>query len=296
MRSSAQPAPRTRREDRRAPARRPAAVPHRPVQLPLFGEATPSLPPNQGGNRPRLVPSPDAYRLELLRRLNRLSSGKLRSLTLTDNRRTILTVRPAPAADRSRLELRIHHSFVEAPEEVLRAVADFVESKKGSERARQALTLIREHFSRHKSKTGRHRKAVLRPEGCALDLRELVVDLNQRYFEGRLSVDVSWGRAAAGACRRGRGSSLQLGSYSYEDNLIRVHRVLDDPGVPRYVVEAVVHHELLHADMPPEIRNGRRFFHTPEFRRRERQFRLLGRANAWIQEHLPELLRARRRR
>ncbi len=287
MRSSAQPAPRTRREDRRTPAR---LLPNRPVQLPLFGESTPSLP-----ERPRLLPGPDAYRLQLLRRLNRFASGRLSDLKLTDNRRTILTVRPAPAADRARLELRIHHSFLEAPEEVLRAVADFVGSKKGSERARQALTLIREHFSRHKGGAERVRRAILRPEGSVLDLRELVDDLNRRYFEGRLTVAVTWGRAAAGAaCRRGRTSSLQLGSYSYEDNLIRVHRVLDDPGVPRYVVEAVVHHELLHADMPPEIRNGRRFFHTPEFRQRERQFRMLGRANAWIQDHLPELLRARR--
>lgn len=291
MRSSAQPLPRSRREDRRAPARRPSAVPNRPVQLPLFGEATPALPET---SRPRLLPSPDAHRLHLLRRLNRLASGRLSDLKLTDNRRTILTVRPAPVADRTRLELRIHHSFVEAPEEVLRAVADFVGSKKGSERAREALNLIREHFSRHKSAAGRVRRPVLRSEGCALDLRELVDDLNLRYFQGRLAVAVTWGRASCGACRRGRGSSLQLGSYSYEDNLIRIHRVLDDPGVPRYVVEAVVHHELLHADMPPEIHNGRRFFHTPEFRQRERQFRLLGRANAWIQEHLPELLRARR--
>lgn len=291
MRSSAQPVPgRPRREDRRAPARRPA--PNRPVQLPLFGDATPALPQT---SRPRLVPSPDAHRLELLRRLNRLASGRLRDLKLTDNRRTILTVRPAPAADRTRLELRIHHSFLEAPEEVLRAVADFVDSKKGSERARQALNLIREHFSRHRG--GRLRRVVLRPEGAVLDLREIVDDLNRRYFEDRLAVEVTWGRAAGGAggaCRRGRTSSLQLGSYSYEDNLVRIHRVLDDPGVPRYVIEAVVHHELLHADMPPEVRNGRRFFHTPEFRQRERQFRLLGRANAWIQEHLPELLRARR--
>lgn len=293
MRSSAQPAPRTRREDRRAPARRPSAVPSRPVQLPLFGEATPALVET---SRPRLIPSPDAHRLQLLRRLNRFADGRLSNLKLTDNRRTILTVRPAPAADRARLELRIHHSFLEAPEHVLRAVADFVGSKKGSERAREALNLIREHFSRHKGGAARVRRTVLRSEGCALDLRGLVDDLNQRYFEGRLAVDVTWGRAACGACRRGRGSSLQLGSYSYEDNLIRVHRVLDDPGVPRYVVEAVVHHELLHADMPPEVRNGRRFFHTPEFRQRERQFRLLGRANAWIQEHLPELLRARRGR
>jgi hypothetical protein len=273
----------------------PARRPNRPVQLPLFGASTPSL-QDARSERPRLLPGPDAHRLQLLRRLNRFASGRLSDLKLTDNRRTILTVRAAPAADRARLELRIHHSFLEAPEHVLRAVADFVGSKKGSERAREALNLIREHFSRHKSAAGRVRRTVLRSEGCALDLRDLVDDLNQRYFEGRLAVDVTWGRAACGACRRGRGSSLQLGSYSYEDNLIRVHRVLDDPGVPRYVVEAVVHHELLHADMPPEIRNGRRFFHTPEFRQRERQFRLLGRANTWIQDHLPELLRARRKR
>lgn len=262
---------------------------NRPVQLPLFSEATPSL---AESSRPRLVPNPDAPRLELLRKLNRLAAGRLRSLTLTDNRRTILSVRPSPPA---RLELRIHRSFLDAPEDVLRAVAAFVESKKGSERARQALTVIREHFSRHRGQAVR-RRPVLRPVGTVLDLREVADDLNRRYFEGRLSVEITWGKAAGGAghrCGRRRSSSLQLGSYSYEDRLIRVHRVLDDPGVPRHVVEAVVHHELLHADMPPEIRNGRRCFHTPEFRRRERQFRQLEKANAWILEHLPELLRAR---
>lgn len=261
----------------------------RPVQLELFGESAP-----REAVRPRLVPNPDATRLELLRRLNRYAAGRLRDLKLTDNRRTILSVRPA--TDRARLELRIHRSFLEAPEEVVRAVAEFVESRKGSERARQALVTIREHFSRHRG-TGARRKPVLRSEGAALDLRQVVDDLNHRYFEGRLSVEITWGRSSTGTghrCRRGHTASLQLGSYSYEDNLIRIHRVLDDPGVPRLVVEAVVHHELLHADMPPEIHNGRRYFHTPEFRRRERLFRQLDRANAWIQEHLPELLRARR--
>jgi hypothetical protein len=264
----------------------------RPLQLELFADPGPEREPA----RPRLVPSPEAPRLELLRRLNRYAAGRLRSLTLTDNRRTILSVRPAPAAERARLELRIHRSFLEAPDDVVRAVAEFVESKKGSERARQALNLIREHFSRHRGSASR-RRPVLRPEGAVLDLREVVADLNQRYFGGRLAVDVTWGKAAGEAghrCRRGRSASLQLGSYSYEDNLIRIHRVLDDRAVPRYVVEAVVHHELLHADLPPEVRGGRRYFHTPEFRRRERVFRQLDRANVWIQEHLSELLQARR--
>lgn len=299
MRSSAQPLPRPSRGDRRddSCSARPTASVRRPLQLELFNAPTAAPLPEPSG--PHLVPNPDGSRLELLRRLNRLAAGRLRSLTLTDNRRTILSVRPAPAADRSRLELRIHRSFVEAPEVVLRAVAVFVESKRGSERARQALLLIREHFSRHRSGAGRIRRPVLRPEGVALDLREVAEDLNRRYFEGRLAVEISWGKASGvpgRLCRRGRTSSLQLGSYSYEDNLIRVHRVLDDPGVPRYVVEAVVHHELLHAALPPEVRNGRRYFHTPEFRRLERRFRSLGKANTWIQEHLAELLRARRKR
>lgn len=262
------------------------------MQLELFG-AQPA-PAGGGALRPALVPVPSAPRFDLLRRLNRLTGGRLRSLELTDNQRTILTVRTGRVTNRAPLELRIHRSFTEAPEEVLAAVATYVESKRGSDRAREALAVIREHFSAHRA-TARKRRLRLVPLGATLDLREVRDDLNERYFEGRLEADISWGKAAVGgaSCRRRRTSSLQLGSYSYEDKLIRIHRVLDDPRVPRYVVEAVVHHELLHADMPPEVRGGKRLFHTPEFRRRERLYRNLGRAERWIGEHLTELLQAR---
>jgi predicted metal-dependent hydrolase len=262
------------------------------VQLELFGSQ--AGPAASEALRPTLVHVPSAApRFDLLRRLNRLTGGRLRSLELTDNRRTILSVRSDRVINRAPLELRIHRSFTEAPEEVLAAVATFVESKRGSDRAREALAVIREHFSAHRA-SARKRRYRLVPEGTALDLRELRNELNERYFEGRLAVDISWGKAAVGGAKRcRRTSSLQLGSYSYEDKLIRIHRVLDDPRVPRYVVEAVVHHELLHADIPPEVRGGKRLFHSPEFRRRERLYRNLGRAEHWIGEHLTELLRAR---
>lgn len=243
-----------------------------------------------------VVPHPDAPRLELQRALNRLTGGRLSSLILTDNRRTILSIKPGQRGDRFQLTLRIHRSFVGAPPDVLEAVAIFLESKKGSDRSREALSIIRQHFAAHRPEA-RARRAALRPEGVAYDLREIVKDLNQRYFDDRLSVGVTWGRSSGGAahhCRRRRTtSSLQLGSYSYEDRLIRLHGVLDQPGIPRYVIEAVVFHELLHADMPPVMRKGRRCFHTPEFRRREREYRNLDKADRWIQEHLPDLLRAR---
>lgn len=262
----------------------------RPVQLELFGpRPVPPIP-----IQPAAPADPNTLRFQLLRQLNRLTGGRLRSLELTDNRRTILSVRAGKVGSRAPLELRIHHSFTAAPEEVLQAVAVFVESKRGSDRAREALVLIREHFSAHRA-TARIRKVVLQPAGVALDLRELFAELNERHFEGRLAVaGITWGKSAiASRCGRRRSASLQLGSYSYEDRLIRVHRVLDHPEVPRYVVEAVVYHEMLHADMPPEIRGGKRLFHTPEFRRRERLYRNLTRAERWIGENMPALLRAR---
>ena len=277
------------KQSRSGPSR-PADSP-RPLQLELFG----SRPVRTLSSLPGYLPAdPGALRFHLLRRLNRLTGGRVRSLELTDNSRTILTVQSGRVGNRAPLVVRIHHSFTHAPEAVLQAVAAFVESKRGSDRAREALVVIREHFSAHRT-TARSRRLVLRPEGKALDLREVFADLNERYFANRLAVAISWGRDSFGApCRRSRTSIIQLGSYSYEDHLIRVHRVLDDPEVPLYVVESVVYHEMLHADMPPEVQNGRRLFHTPEFRRRERLFRNLWRAERWIAENLRTLIRARR--
>jgi hypothetical protein len=287
------------------------------------------VPPAAGSRGAGGFAAPPAH-AELFRRLSVLTGGRVRSLSLTDNRRTILSVRPVPRQAslvpglRAPLHLRIHRSFAAAPDPVLQAVAAFLASAKGSASARQALAAIREHFHLHRhaggprpagGSVGFHdaeaslpagagaanaRRQSLHPVGVALDLREVAADLNQRYFGGRLKVRVTWGKAAgenahpASNCRRTRTASLQLGSYSYEDRLIRIHRVLDRPGVPRYVVESVVYHELLHADLPPVTRKGRRYFHTPEFRRRERQFRHFERADRWVRENLQQLLKARR--
>jgi hypothetical protein len=357
-------APRHPRERRPRRPLRTFQAPHRPLQLELFGGGGRPLQPSQphplhprrqpspsGRLFPRLAPeaSPAAghgaggagglargerpAHAELFRRLSRLTGGRLRSLSLTDNRRTILSVRPVPREAalaqglRVPIHLRIHHSFAAAPDPVLRAVAAFLGSAQGSASARQALAAIREHFHHHRlprgaggpasDRSGRNsgiaelagaagaaakaRRLSLCPVGEVLDLREIAADLNQRYFAGRLKVRITWGKAAgenahpASNCRRTRTASLQLGSYSYEDRLIRIHRVLDRPGVPRYVVESVVHHELLHADLPPVTRKGRRYFHTPEFRHRERQFRHFERADRWVRENLQQLLKARRK-
>ncbi len=275
----------------------------RPIQLPLFGPTASGESARPAAAQPARK-SAEKRREELFRRLSRLFEGRLHSLDLTDNRRTILTVKPARPGPPAPLMLRLHRSFVDAPEDTLEAVAVFASSRRGSPRSREALAKIREHFSRHcrtaatsgAGATGAARRAAaLEPVGQVLDLRELRDELNHAYFGGRIKVEITWGRAAVRArhCRRGGKATIQLGSYSYEDNLIRIHRTLDQPRVPRYVVEAVVYHEMLHADLPPVVRNGRRYVHTPEFRRREAELGQLGRAERWIERHLPELLRSR---
>ncbi|HEV7784358.1 MAG TPA: SprT-like domain-containing protein [Thermoanaerobaculia bacterium] len=292
----------------------------RPIQLPLFEAAisrlrrrpAPPAPPadtanpaKRAGSTPAAAavapeaPAVDLRPRQLFRRLSRLLDGRLASLSLTDNRRTILTVRAA-RGEPAPLTLRLHRSFLDAPEETLEAVAVFARSPRGTSRSKLALATIREHFSRHcgMMPAARQRRAVARPQGEVFDLKEICNALNREYFDNKLRVAITWGKGESGTgakCRRRRvqKSTLQLGSYSFEDKLIRLHRVLDQPRVPRYVVEAVVYHELLHAAIPPEVRNGRRYVHTPEFRRRERLFRHLARAEAWVERNLRDLLRAR---
>jgi SprT-like family len=257
-------------------------------------------------SRPRSVPTPAPPASppgapDLHRRLSRLTRGRLQAVVLTDNRRTILSVKPGRPRDDGRLTLRIHRSFVAAPDEVLQAVATFVQSRRASDEARQALSVLRDHFSRHRGpvRMAARRRLNLQTRGDFFDLREMRDELNERYFEGRLKVEITWGKGGGGAartCGRARKSTIQLGSYSFEDRLIRIHRALDQPTVPRYVIESVVYHELLHAAIPPVVLNGRRHVHTPEFRRRERLFRHLTKAEKWVEEHLPDLLRARGRR
>jgi len=138
----------------------------------------------------------------------------------------------------------------------------------------------------------RSRTPRLRPQGRCCDLAELAEEVKERYFAGDLAAGITWGRRRPRRRRRARGRrvSLQLGSYHPEQDLVRIHPVLDQPWVPRFVLESVIYHELLHAALPARHEGGRRRVHTPEFRRRERLFPYLERAQAWIEENLSRLL------
>lgn len=209
----------------------------------------------------------------------------LASLVLTDNRRRIISARPVADG----LAVRIHHCFSQADDAVLQTVAIFLDSRKGDTRRTIALQSIRSYFEQHRAEQAVEPRLALRPAGRCFDLNVLRDRVNRTYFDDALEVYITWGRAPRVRRRRGRGFSILLGSYTDSDRLVRIHPCLDAPEVPEYVVESVVHHEMLHAALPAEIHNGRRRLHTPEFRRRERLYRHFEAANRWLESHLSRL-------
>ena len=207
--------------------------------------------------------------------------GQRVRLVVTDNRSSMLSARPKSG----RLEVRLHHMFLTAEESILEAVGNYLSGD--DPQAGQTIDrFVEEHRARFIA-PGRPQSA-LRSEGRHHDLRAIVDDLASRHFGGRVDVRVTWGKRVQPKRRQ---RSLQLGTYLPEEQLIRIHPVLDQPWVPGFFVEAVVVHELLHHDMPAVVRDGRRHYHTRAFRKRERSFEFHSAAEQWQKENLWRLLR-----
>jgi len=202
-------------------------------------------------------------------------------LVVTDNRRTMLSAKPKGG----RLEVRLHHMFLTADNDVFSAVADYLGS--GCKRSAAAIDRFVESHRARFVAAGRP-QSELRAKGLHHDLCAIRDDLARRHFGGALDVRITWGKRVQP--KRGQ-RSLQLGTYLPEDQLIRIHPALDQPWVPAFFVDAVVFHEMLHHDMPALVQNGRRHYHTAAFRKRERSFEHHAAAEQWQKENLWRLLR-----
>jgi hypothetical protein len=201
-------------------------------------------------------------------------------LAVTDNRSTMISFRRAPAA----LRLRLHHMFLDAPEPVVRAVADY--AGRGQRRAGRVLD---DFIRREQPRIRQERDATdeqLTPEGQYFHLEEIRDRLNERFFQGGVRATIGWGRAPG----RRRRKSIRLGVYDHQTREIRIHPALDHPEVPRFFVEFIVFHEMLHQLFPSSNGPGRRVHHPRAFRDRERAYPLYEAAIAWERENLRALL------
>jgi hypothetical protein len=63
--------------------------------------------------------------------------------------------------------------------------------------------------------------------------------------------------------------------------MIRINPILDSRSVPRYFLEFIVYHEMLHADIGIKKGVVRRIIHSSEFKKREKLFKHYEKAINW---------------
>jgi predicted metal-dependent hydrolase len=191
--------------------------------------------------------------------------------------------------------IRIAELCHDMPAEAHRALAYILVAKlyrrRAPKRARDVYAnyiksdQIRERSTRSKRERGR--KVVSGPEGEIYDLEEIFEDLNTKYFGGQLAKPVlTW------SARR---TYRILGHHDATHETVVISRSLDTDDTPRYVVEYIVFHEMLHIKHPTVHHNGRRYNHTSAFRRDEEQFRYFHKAESWIEKNVRKLKRRARK-
>jgi len=201
-------------------------------------------------------------------------------LTVHDNRSTMISFRRQPPL----LKIRAHHMFLEATPEIVASIADY--AGRGKAAAGAALD---DFIARQQEKIRSHplRPSLLEHRGQCFDLKEIFDRVNAEHFDGSIVARIGWGRNTGRRRRR----SIRLGVYDHKSKEIRIHPALDRPDVPRFFVEFIVFHEMLHQVFPSTRDTGRHVHHSRAFRAKERAFPKYQAAMDWEHQHLKELLR-----
>jgi predicted metal-dependent hydrolase len=180
------------------------------------------------------------------------------------------------------LYVRLSDLLESAPDSILHAIAHILLAKlyrKPIDRAHSARyrRYIASHDVSAKARLVRQlrgRKHIHSARGHHYHLEELFEDLNRRFFHGLMGrPQLTWSRDHARS---------RLGHYDPAHNAIVISRVFDHPRVPRYVVEYILFHEMLHLKHPVKLRGSRRCVHSKEFLEEEKLFPELAHAKKFL--------------
>ena len=181
-----------------------------------------------------------------------------------------------------RLLVRLSDLLEGAPEAVLRAIAHILLAKmyrrpidRGyAARYRKYVASHDIVRKAHLVRQMRGRKRLRSARGHFYDLDAIFEDLNTRFFHGLLGRPrMSWSQTKT---RR------ILGHYDPAHNAIIISRIFDHFAMPRYVLEYIVYHEMLHLKHPVRLRGTRRCVHSAEFQAEEKLFPHMEQANAFL--------------
>jgi hypothetical protein len=182
------------------------------------------------------------------------------------------------------LFIRISHHFKSQPDRVIEAVGHILVRK-----LLRMRPLRREvHVCRHAEENLQQRGVASEtpaghgdstryfkpPKGAVYDLEMLADRLSGQFFDGDFpDVALFW---SAKKVRR------YWGKYYQDPPRIVINSRLDHPTVPRFVVEAVLYHEMLHHHLGIRLVEGRRRMHTRAFRQAERRYPLHAEAETFL--------------
>ena len=181
-----------------------------------------------------------------------------------------------------RLLVRLSDLLEGAPDAVLRAIAHILLAKMYRQPIdRGQAARYRKYVASHEIVRKTHLvrqmrgRKMLRPaRGHFYDLDAIFEELNTRFFHGLMGRPrMSWSQNKT---RR------ILGHYDPAHNAIIISRIFDHFSVPRYAVEYIVYHEMLHLKHPVRLRGSRRCVHSAEFHAEEKLFPHLAEANAFL--------------
>ncbi len=167
---------------------------------------------------------------------------------------------------RDSIQLVAHEGFAEAPLEVLEALLCAALLPGGRPRLAQVKAYAdRRAFTRvARALESSPEEAETQAAGQNYNLKALFDRINAAYFEAQLEQPrLTWNRALT---RR------KFGHYQPNTDTVMISTSLDQKSVPVYVVEFVLHHEMLHKKLGLQVKNGRRYGHTAQFRQEERKF------------------------
>jgi hypothetical protein len=116
------------------------------------------------------------------------------------------------------------------------------------------------------------------PEETHHHLESLAAEVHRTYFATMPPLRVRWGQQISRKRRR----SIRLGSYNHQTSEIRIHPLLNSPGIPAFFIQSVIHHEYLHHVIGAA--------HNRRFHSHERRFRYYREAQEWIRRNLFLLL------
>ncbi|MEB3308836.1 MAG: hypothetical protein VKJ02_01230 [Snowella sp.] len=174
--------------------------------------------------------------------------------------------------------IQLSEAFIQADDDMLRTVMRGILIKKTPDIQTQI---------RHFATTEAYKDVLLsldliaqidseRAQGNYYDLEELFIAVRDRYLEPSF--------VKPRLCWNSLLTKRKLGHYESSRDRVVLSPTLDSANVPRFVVEFVLYHELLHKQHGIQWVNGKQRVHTPAFRQSERQFQFYEQAIAFLKQ------------